>query len=425
MNILIVEDDATPGNVLKKHLSPVGACTLVESGKTAIRLFDKSHKEKKPFDLMLLDISMPDMDGIQVLSVIRKKEKQLRIDPSDQIKIIMVTASIRMASIKQCIRLGCNSYVSKPFTPSKLFAELDRIGLELPESVKGSRTEQESYTTLVAQIIKRFNTGKIKLPVLPHMVRELQALFEKPDPSIAALAGIVEKDAVISAQLIRAANSAVYKSMENVSSLNDALVRIGIKEAVSFITAITQKYLYKSDKDLLKTHLDRLWLHSLATACACKFLAGQIKDKPLDGIFLAGTVHDIGKVLLLKAICDINPDAPLEDTGLLEAIQEVHTVFGAVLIKKWGFSKAFVQAAELHHWDRFPQDAPPELLIVHIANRLAKKCGYASFDLKKDAADESASLLHATAGQLNIVPEQLDVLCEQVSDAMTELAETF
>ncbi|MFH2057428.1 MAG: HDOD domain-containing protein [Pseudomonadota bacterium] len=432
MKIMIVEDYAVSRKIMIKKLSHLGECIAVDSGKKAIALFDKAIKNKTPFDLIILDISMPDMDGIMVLSIIRKKENTMNITKDKQIKIIMVTANMRMASIKQCISLGCNSYISKPFKNEKIYEEFERLGFKIPENIKSKGNNQKSYTDLVAKVINRFNNGEIELPVLPHMAKEIQKLLAGPEPSIDELSKIIKNDAVISTKLILAANSALYKGVDTVDTLNDALVRLGIKNTLSMITTISSKNLFASDNDGLKSLLNKLWLHALACACCCKFLAEELEDECLEDVFLMGIIHDIGKVLLLKAIADISPDEPLGKKDLLSAIQDVHTVFGAVLIKKWGFSKKHINATELHHWESYPENTEPELLITHIANRMVGMIGFGSFhDTANNEIEdlESKNIFDlgflAILEQINIKPGQIKKIYGMVEDTMIDISDKF
>lgn len=424
LKILIVDDASVSRKVMLKTLSLIGECVETKSGKKAISIFNKAYEEKKPFSLIILDISMPDIDGISVLRIIRKQEKQMKISKSKQIKIIMVSANARKADIKKCISLGCNSYISKPFKKEKLFKEFERLGFKVPEKINVEDDKQKSYPDLVAKIIKRFNKGEIKLPVLPHMVLEIQKLLKESEPSIEDLAKIVEKDAVISAKLISIANSSLYKGVETVTSLNAALLRLGLKETLSIVTTITNKNLYNSKNDSLKQLLNNLWLHSLACACCAKFLAEEITDTNFDGIFLMGILHDVGKVLLLKAIVDISPDEPLNDASLFSAIHEVHPVFGSVLIKKWGLSEKFIRAAELHHWSRYPKNTEKELLIIHLANIMIKKSGFSFLNQKSESESNSeySPEFVATLKMLDIDFSRVEILNNMVIDAMKTLS---
>jgi len=428
MKIMVVDDDSISRKVMTKTLASIGECVALDNGKDAVSMFDQATRDKNPFDLLILDISMPDMDGTQVLNIIRKKEKRLAVPKTQRVKIIMVTASMRKSSIRKCIDLGCSGYISKPYNKKQVYKDLERLGFIIPSDIKKEEIKQKSYADLVSKIIKRFNNGVIELPILPHMVQEVQDLLENSEPSIDDLAVIVGKDAVISSKLISIANSPLYKGVEMVTTLNAALLRLGLKETLSIITTMTSKNLYNSKNESLKKLLNTLWLHSLACACYGKFLAKEVDDKGMEeGIFLKGIVHDIGKVLLLKAVADISPDELFDDKELQSAIQEVHTIFGAVLIKKWGFSKKHIEIAELHHWNKFPAGTQKDLLIIHLADFFAGEIGYASFNIKNRNNPKGSfnPEIFDILKQLNIDPDRVKEIGEKVKGTMNSLSDKF
>ena len=133
MKCLIVEDDFTARKLLLAYLSKHVECDVAVNGKEAIKAFHTAIKEK-PYDLLCLDISMPEMNGLQALRVIRQIEKQHNRIGSDGVKVIMTTAfSVKDNVITAC-ELGCKSYIVKPVSRDKLFAEIEKLGLLVTEA---------------------------------------------------------------------------------------------------------------------------------------------------------------------------------------------------------------------------------------------------------------------------------------------------
>ncbi|MBU1344237.1 MAG: HDOD domain-containing protein [Proteobacteria bacterium] len=427
MKVLIAEDEKISRKALMKSISDVGDCTIADNGKDAIRLFDQAYAKKAPFDLVFLDISMPDINGMQALNIIRQKESSRNISRSDRLKIIMISTSMRKADIKKCIKLGCDSYLCKPFKKQKLYKELIRLGFDIPDELIADVDGSNSYTELVAKIIRRFNSGEFTLPVLTHMVQEVQSLLEKSEPSIEDLATIVEKDAVISTKLISVANSPLYQGVELIKNLKTALQRLGLQEAMSIITTITNKNLFHSENKPLNKYLNTLWTHSLACACCAKYIAEEIHDKGLQSIFLMGIIHDIGKLFLIKAIVEISPEKPIENSDLQAAIMEVHTFFGAMLIKKWNFPTNFIPVVKNHHWEKFPGDAGKEVLIIHTADLLVTEIGYGSqqTDSQHGSNNKTDKALSNLFRQLGIDPDRIKVIRDMVLDSMKSLTDLF
>ncbi len=129
MKFLIVDDEVVSRKKMDKILSGFGECQSVANGKAATVAFTQSLKNKDTYDLVSLDVSMPDMDGTQVLAMMRKVEKDMGIEKANQAKILMVTAQSNMETVKTCIMSGCNDYVIKPFTKEMVAQKLKKFGM--------------------------------------------------------------------------------------------------------------------------------------------------------------------------------------------------------------------------------------------------------------------------------------------------------
>ncbi len=129
MKTLIVEDDISCSVLLKKILAPYGECEVVENGKEALKTFDTANKKSISFDLICLDIMMPEMDGQEVLKEIRKREEKAKKYGSDGVKIIMVTALGDNKNIMQSFKAQCEAYIVKPIDKNKLLNEIKLLGL--------------------------------------------------------------------------------------------------------------------------------------------------------------------------------------------------------------------------------------------------------------------------------------------------------
>ncbi len=385
MKILIVDDEAVSRKKLEKIMGKIGECLTTNDGKEGIALYEKAIVNKKPFDILSLDISMPGVSGLKVLNEIRKKEQKMKIPKAKRVKILMVTSRMNMTTIKKCIKMGCSGYLTKPINQIQLFKSLGGMGFDIPDDLtKKDKTEHENT---VGDIIKKFYKGDINIPVLPHIIQEVNGLLESEDATIEGLVKIVEKDPVISSKLISIANSPLYKGLDTIDNLNAGLIRLGLKSARGIISTIANKSIFVSKNAFVKELLGKLWMHSFACACCGKMIAEELKFENSETIFLMGIIHDIGKLLLIKAILDINPDESFETDDILIAIQEIHTTFGGVLLKQWKFSNDFIQIAELHHLNDFSAKREKELIIIHIANYLAKNIGFGFYDFS-DAQHE-------------------------------------
>ena len=130
MKILVVDDEVVSRTKMKIIMNQFGACIAVDNGLTAINSFENAMKYKKPFDVVTLDISMPDMDGMEVLARLRQLEVGAGITKEDQSTILMVTGDSDQSTVVESIELGCNGYVSKPFKKEIIVEQLIKLGVE-------------------------------------------------------------------------------------------------------------------------------------------------------------------------------------------------------------------------------------------------------------------------------------------------------
>lgn len=129
MKILIVEDDFTTRKLMVAYLSKQAECDVASNGKEAVEAFRCALDENDPYDLLCLDIAMPEMDGQEALQHIRKIEEENNIKGLDGVKVIMTTALGDKTNILSAFGTGCEAYIVKPVGRDKLFAEIEKLGL--------------------------------------------------------------------------------------------------------------------------------------------------------------------------------------------------------------------------------------------------------------------------------------------------------
>ncbi|WP_027186037.1 response regulator [Desulfovibrio inopinatus] len=130
MRALIVEDDFTCRKLLQGILEGVGESDIAVNGVEAVDAFSFAHKEGKPYDVIFLDIMMPEMDGHEALRCIRQNEKELGVRGTDEVKIIMVTALDDPKNVMNAYyQGGATSYMAKPIDRELLLHLLRQLEL--------------------------------------------------------------------------------------------------------------------------------------------------------------------------------------------------------------------------------------------------------------------------------------------------------
>ncbi|MEW5948234.1 MAG: response regulator [Thermodesulfobacteriota bacterium] len=130
MRTLIVEDDFIARRILRDILSPYGDCDIAIDGDEAIQAFRLAYEDSKPYDLICMDIMMPDIDGQEALRRIREIEKDAGIRPSEEVKVIMTTALSDPKNVVEAFyKGGATSYIVKPVNKQKFLEEVRNLGL--------------------------------------------------------------------------------------------------------------------------------------------------------------------------------------------------------------------------------------------------------------------------------------------------------
>lgn len=129
MRILIVDDEFTGRKLLLKMLSEFGTCDVAVDGKEALDAYKSAYEEGEPYNLICLDIMMPEMDGQQVLKEIRSFENAKGIHGSDGTKIMMTTALDDPQNFVTAFREQCEAYIVKPIEKAKLLDKLLELKL--------------------------------------------------------------------------------------------------------------------------------------------------------------------------------------------------------------------------------------------------------------------------------------------------------
>lgn len=129
MKILIVEDDFTSRKLLADLLASYGECDVAVDGREAIRVFEEAFRSGEPYELVCLDIMMPELDGHTVLRRIREFEAQNEVESGDGVRIVMTSALGDAKNVLSAFKSGCEAYIEKPIEKERLFAELAKLGL--------------------------------------------------------------------------------------------------------------------------------------------------------------------------------------------------------------------------------------------------------------------------------------------------------
>jgi HD-like signal output (HDOD) protein len=232
---------------------------------------------------------------------------------------------------------------------------------------------------LVQLIEERLYKGGIDLPVFHSVVLELQQLLTTKDYLASEVVSIIQKDQALAADVLKLANSSFYTGLKTIKTIQDAFVRLGAQSVFNLVTVTTQKQAYRSRRKELAGFMKPLWRHALATGIGSRWLASRLGlEKYAEEVFLAGLLHDIGKLFLVKVIEDLEesevPEGSLSDTLVKELLAEMHCTHGERLMQYLNMPEDYCLVVRKHH-DPIVSEDSVALHMVRLANWTCHRLG--------------------------------------------------
>lgn len=420
MQILIVDDEMVSRTKLEAIMSSIGQCQTATCGRQALDLYERALTDGNGFDLVMLDINMPDLQGDQVLQRLRKMET----NGPHRAAVVMVTAKSDQTNVLTCLNSGCDAYIAKPFNAKAIDEKLAHLGL-VDDSIQCASSTAEISGSKAGAIFREIQisirTGKFKLPALPPICTRFRELIGN-NADVREMAQLLKQDAVLVAKLVEVVNSALYPGFDTVQTIEQAIGRLGPTQTEQIVMALSYRQLFKTDNREYIDVRKSLWRHSLASAYAAEILARSLARELSVDPFCAGLLHDIGVLALLHTFAqmqehDSDTDA-IDDEILSDTIESYHAMFGAKLLETWNFDGEYSRIALSHNSLHTAQSLTDELLVVHFGNLVAKTIGYTAdgqpfnTDLAKMQSSEA----------LKLKTEQIDFLERKVSERMAQSA---
>lgn len=216
------------------------------------------------------------------------------------------------------------------------------------------------------------------MPAFPKSVQRILELTRDVNCAAKDLVQVIDKDPVVTVKILRVVNSAYYSLPKQITSINHALVYLGFNTIKNLALSIAAIGMLPKD-NAAGFDGQQYLLHSLTTASIAKQLASRVDDADPMDCFIAGLLHDFGKVVFaqfmpadFRLALDISRET---QTSLAMSLRRVigadHAVVGAMLVEKWRFAPNLIETIRHQH----PDDLKDTGMIacVFAANQISKK----------------------------------------------------
>ena len=349
LKFLIVDDDVVCRNKMSAILAGVGECTVCEGGKEAVTEFCRAINDKERYDLISLDIGLPDIKGTDVLLKIRKIESDLKIEKRSLSKIIMITSHADRDNVRNSLVSGCDGYLVKPFNENILLEKLKEFQLVSDQLEEHDAiSQQEGLSEAIKIAAKNLKTGSLDLLKPPDVYMKLKDMLDS-GADMSSASDLLKSDMVITAKLINISNTSIYRGVKKNASLTDALARLGLREVLRQVCAICTRELYMDTEKKWEQYSNTLFQDAMVMAYSCEALKEytcQVYD--IDP-YTMGLMRNIGFIYLLKVVEDFESNSSssvsIEMDDVQPLLQKYSGSFGAALLKQWEMPSEYQMVA--------------------------------------------------------------------------------
>jgi HD-like signal output (HDOD) protein len=228
-----------------------------------------------------------------------------------------------------------------------------------------------------ARTVKSSIEQMVSCPTISGISRRAMGLANGPDTSLIEMSSFIGRDTALVTRLLKTINSAIYGFSRRISSVNEALLLLGLD-------TVRGLFLNLAVFDLMEETMVGLWEHSAGCAIVSRLIAKKKGIKDPEEVSIYGLLHDVGKTTLMirypRMYRRALDDAQSEGTSIraveTERFGVDHAVTGSWLVKQWRLSRKLVEAIRYHHTPQLAMDARVETAIIHLADIIVRGRGF-------------------------------------------------
>lgn len=265
----------------------------------------------------------------------------------------------------------------------------------------------------------------LNLPMFHPIALKLQSLLNAKEFTIEQVVGLIIKDQALTSQILRLANSAFFSGLSKVTTITEAVVRLGAKEIANVAMMASQQNSYNSFTiPEFKTQSQLLWKNAIGCAIGTRWLTEKTGYKQLaQEAFIAGLLHDIGNLLILKVMEGVvlseKQTRVVSNELMTEIMEAMHTDSGYQLMQKWNLPDVYCLVVRDHHKEQ--TDTNNVLLsMVRLVDHTCRKLGLgcpAEPTLMLAATFEAQAM-----GIKEILIAELEIMIEDAMEMVTSSA---
>jgi HD-like signal output (HDOD) protein len=204
----------------------------------------------------------------------------------------------------------------------------------------------ESENELFQSLLHAFMHNKLDLPGLPEAALRIRQAINNPDVGSLEVIQIVQSDPVLSARLVKVANSPLYGTWREIKTVRDAVRRLGLETTKHLSFSLSVKQLFRAETSLIKDYIHKIYTESISIAAISYVIAqNQTLDLDPEQALLSGLIQNLGLIPILKYI-DEHPSMMQTVEMLGKSIENLQLPVSTLIFNEWNFDPEFIEIVE-------------------------------------------------------------------------------
>lgn len=254
-----------------------------------------------------------------------------------------------------------------------------------------------------ASFLEDLKTNNIELPSFPDIALKIKTLLDDEDTTARDVASVLTNDPAITVKLIKTCNSALYRTSNEITSCQDAIVRLGFGTTRRLVNIFAMKELFKSKNQTLQSRMSDLWSNSREVATISYVLAEITPKMDPELAMLAGLIQNIGVIPIIEHL-DHYPKVMKIEQKVDDLVMKLKTKIGPTLLQSWGFQDELVQvAANSENWLYQSKGSAADYVDIVVAAQVHALIGKSEHQDLPNFADIPA---FRKLGESGLTPEQ-------------------
>lgn len=217
--------------------------------------------------------------------------------------------------------------------------------------------------------------GAVELSSLPEIYYRLSACIDDPHSNLSGIGEIVSTDPVLSARLLKIANSALFNFPSPVESINQAITVVGTAQLRDLVLSTSVIDMFRGIFGNLVS-MDSFWRHSIACGITARVIATYRREANIERYYVIGLLHDIGKLVMQVQLTEAARQAIYQcrqDGHALYQTEQTligfdHAAVGGALLRAWKLPESLAEPVGCHHQPQLAGQYPEDAAIVHVAD---------------------------------------------------------